>query len=321
MNRTIVAPLDSGAESRIERLRGLWAALPVSWTEEDELDEDAYRENVARICRAGLHGVYTHGTTGEFYAQREEEWRRVARATVEESRAAGVPCQVGCTALWTGEVIRRVEFAGQLGAFAVQIAFPFWMALSDSQAVRFFREVTCAVPEMPIVIYNTERSKKPLTTDLLGRIMDAGVPLVGLKGVGDAAEFAALSSAAPGVKIFVSEHLLAPLWKEGARGSYSAFVLACPGFMLRYYRLAEQESPEAMRIAAALARFLAEFVAPCVVRGLYDTALDRCIAATTGFLGGRILASRAPYDAAGECDVKLCREWLRRNLPEFLEEV
>jgi 4-hydroxy-tetrahydrodipicolinate synthase len=94
-----------------DQLKGMWAALPATWTLQDQLDEDTTRENVRRMCRAGVHGVYTHGTTGEFYAQSEEEWRRVARATIEESKAHRVACQIGCTALWTGEVIRRAEFA------------------------------------------------------------------------------------------------------------------------------------------------------------------------------------------------------------------
>src|SRR5579863_1493741 len=110
-----------------DQLKGMWAALLVSWTSRSELDEDTTRENVRRMCRSGVQGVYTHGTTGEFYAQSEEEWRRVARAALEESKALRVPCQIGCTALWSGEVIRRAEFAQKLDAAALQIAFPFWM--------------------------------------------------------------------------------------------------------------------------------------------------------------------------------------------------
>jgi 4-hydroxy-tetrahydrodipicolinate synthase len=90
-----------------ETLQGLWAGLPVPWNARDEVDEDALRENVRRVCQAGAHGVYTHGTTGEFYAQTVEEWQLVARATVEECRKLGTLSQVGCTALWTGEVLAR----------------------------------------------------------------------------------------------------------------------------------------------------------------------------------------------------------------------
>jgi hypothetical protein len=55
-------------------LKGMWAGLPVPWTDQDQVDESVLRENVRRICRVGAHGVYTYGTTGEFYAQTTDEW-------------------------------------------------------------------------------------------------------------------------------------------------------------------------------------------------------------------------------------------------------
>ena len=230
-----------------ETLKGMWAGLPVPWDTRDQLDESALRENVRRVCRAGVHGVYTHGTTGEFYAQTAEEWARVVDATVAECKPFGIPTQIGCTALWTAEVIRRVAYAQQAGADGVQIAFPFWMQLTDAQAVKFLQDVSSAVPGMPLTIYNTERAKKPLTADLLKRITDAGIPLIGCKGVGSLEELQALFEAGPRVKFFVGECHLATYWKCGARGVYSSFVYACPRFMLRYFQLCEVGNAEASR--------------------------------------------------------------------------
>jgi len=304
-----------------ETLKGMWAGLPTPWTDHDQADEDALRENVRRICRAGAHGVYTHGTTGEFYAQTIEEWQLVARATVEESKALGVPSQVGCTALWTAEVVRRMTFAHSIGADAVQIAFPFWLPLTDDQAVRFLQDVTKAVPGMPIVIYNTERSRKPLTADLLSKILDAEIPVIGCKGVRSKDELKTLAEVAPSVSFFVGEYELAPLWKHGARGSYSSFVYACPRFMLRYFRLCEQASAEAERIAEGLTRMIYQYVVPRLRRGMYDTAFDRTFASMTGFLTGLLLRSRPPYDSATPKDVEDCRQWCAEHLPEFIHEV
>jgi 4-hydroxy-tetrahydrodipicolinate synthase len=304
-----------------ETLKGMWAGLPVPWDAQDRIDEAALRENVRRVCRAGAHGVYTHGTTGEFYAQTPEEWARVAGATVAESKALGVPAQVGCTALSTKEVIRRALHAQSIGADGVQVAFPFWMELTDAQAVRFLREVSAAVPGMPLIVYNTGRSKKPLSPDLLKRLLDAQVPVIGCKGVRGIEDLQALREAGPQVKFFVGENLLAGYWRFGARGVYSSLIYACPKYMLRYYRLCEEESPAAEEIAARLKQFVAEYVRPRIERGLYDTALDRLFATATGFLTGSLLFSRGPYDSATPQDVEECREWCTRNLPEFIEEI
>jgi dihydrodipicolinate synthase/N-acetylneuraminate lyase len=304
-----------------ETLKGMWAGLPVPWDAEDQLDEASLRENVRRVCKVGVHGVYTHGTTGEFYAQSEEEWKRVVDATVEASRPWGIPTQIGCTALWTAEVIRRVAYSQKAGADGVQIAFPFWMELTDAQAIRFLNEVTSAVPGMPIIIYNTERSKKPLTADLLKRLMDVKIPVIGCKGVRSPEELQAFKEIAPQIVFFVGENNLADYWKFGARGVYSSFIYACPRFMLRYFKLCEEGNPEAFTIGKSLQRFINEFVVPRYQKGMYDTGFDRTFAVMTGFLTGSLLLSRPPYDASSPKLVEECREWFAQNLPEFINEV
>lgn len=302
-------------------LQGMWAALPVPWTHADQIDDGALRENVRRACAAGVSGVYTHGTTGEFYAQTPDEWQQVATATLEETKPFHTPVQIGCTALWTAEAIRRVTFAQRAGADAVQLAFPFWMQVTDHQAVRFLTDVASAAPGMPIVLYNTDRAKKPLTLELLARILDAGVPLIGCKGVRGSGELAALHAAAPHVQFFVGENRLAEWWPHGARGSYSSFVNACPALMLRYFGLCRSGDPEAGVIAARLHRMLEEYVVPRLALGLFDTALDRVIAASTGFLTGDLLLSRPPYDSASRADVDALRSWCAQHMPEFIREV
>ncbi|MGD0129393.1 MAG: dihydrodipicolinate synthase family protein [Terriglobia bacterium] len=299
-------------------LEGMWAGLPVPWTIQDEIDEAALRENVRRCCRVGVHGVYTHGTTGEFYAQTPEEWSRVVTATIEEARPFGTPVQIGCTSLWTREAIRRAATAQRAGASAIQLAFPFWLALTDDQAVRFLREVTDSIPGVPLVIYNTQRSKKPLTAELLKRIIDADIPVIGCKGAQSRDDLKTLGQVAPQIRFFVREADLADWWECGARGSYSSLVYACPQLMLRYYAACKQGDPEAREIQKSLKRMDAEFTLPRANRGLYDTAFDRTFATATGFLTGSLLISRAPYDSATEKDAQEFRGWCAKSWPEFM---
>ena len=303
-----------------DTLKGMWAGMPVPWTAEDHLDEDALRENVRRMCRAGAHGVYTHGTTGEFYAQTPGEWRRVAQITVQECQPFRTPTQVGCTALWTAEVIRRAEFAQEIGADGIQVAFPFWLPLTDAEAVGFLKEVTRQVPGMPVTLYNTGRSKKPLTSDLLKRILDQEIPLIGCKGVGSEEEVASFLGLAPWLRIFVGEDKLADWWHAGVRGSYSSLVYACPKLMLRYFQLCEAGDPQAVEIGKGLQRLSREFVVPLLQEGFWDTAFDRTFAAATGFLTGSLLRSRPPYRMATQRDVEMFRQCCERVFPEFLQK-
>ena len=116
-----------------ETFRGPWAGLPVAWTDADELDETAYRCDVASCCRAGAPGVYTGGTSGEFYAQEFDEFRRVAQITVEECAQHSVPAMIGCTATSTRGAVLRARVAQELGAAAIKVALPFWMEVYTSR--------------------------------------------------------------------------------------------------------------------------------------------------------------------------------------------
>ena len=78
-----------------ENFRGSWAGLPVAWNAKGEFDEQTYRGDVARCCRFGAPGVYSGGTTGEFYAMEFDEFQRVTKAMVEEAHRAGKPAMIG----------------------------------------------------------------------------------------------------------------------------------------------------------------------------------------------------------------------------------
>ena len=69
-----------------ETFVGPWAGLPVAWSDQDEFDEQTYRADIARCCEAGVSGIYTNGTTGEFYAMEFDEFKAVTRAAIGEGR-------------------------------------------------------------------------------------------------------------------------------------------------------------------------------------------------------------------------------------------
>ncbi|MBW3538711.1 MAG: dihydrodipicolinate synthase family protein [Planctomycetes bacterium] len=80
-------------------LCGVWPALIVPWREDDRLDEERFRSEVRSYAGTGVGGVYTGGTTGEFYAQDDATFERIAAIACEEAHSAGLPVQIGCTAL------------------------------------------------------------------------------------------------------------------------------------------------------------------------------------------------------------------------------
>src|SRR5437870_8094311 len=111
------------------RPRGVWAALPVAWDEREEFVPARYESDIAYLCSTGIHGIYSGGTTGEFYALDFEEFVAINKIMLRTAHAAKVPVQVGVTALSTREVVRRTEWAVDHGAEGVQVALPYWLPL------------------------------------------------------------------------------------------------------------------------------------------------------------------------------------------------
>ncbi|MEW6749871.1 MAG: dihydrodipicolinate synthase family protein [Candidatus Latescibacterota bacterium] len=304
-----------------ETFRGPWAGLPVPWTAEDTFAEEVYRRDVARCCRAGVPGIYTAGTTGEFYAMELDEWEVVAQATVEVCRTLGVPCMLGCTSTCTRGAARRAALAARLGADAVQVALPFWMEVPDDQVVPFFRAVAEASGGLPLSVYETTRTRKALTLEQHRALRDAIPQYLMVK-----ANANTLGATPQGcralsgiVNVFVGEHLWAGLGPCGARGGCSSMVYWNPRVILGIWRELEAGNWKAVEEGCARLRaldaFLGERYEPA---GFTDTAYDRMGARAFGFLESS-LPNRGPYVSPTQADVEDLRGWCREHFPEMLE--
>ncbi len=299
---------------------GPWAGLPVAWTKEDRFDEEAYRNDVTRCCRAGIPGVYTGGTTGEFYAMEMDEFCEVARATVEECHANGKPAMIGCSSTYTLGSIRRARIAVEFGADAIQLALPFWMEIGDDEIVPFFQSVTDETGGLPLSVYETMRSKRVLTIDQHRAIKDAVPSYLMVKAnagtIGaDSEGCRALSEM---VNVFVGENRWVDLGPEGVRGGCSSMVYWNPQLMLDYWlKVERREWAEAKLIADKIEELLVFLKSGPGARGLTDTAYDRLGGLAGGFLRTS-KSSRAPYPSIREEDVVSFRKWCEENFPEML---
>ncbi len=60
-----------------ENLHSVWAAIATPFDEDDRFDEARFRENLRRLHAAGVHGIYTTDSDGEFYAIELDEFKRI----------------------------------------------------------------------------------------------------------------------------------------------------------------------------------------------------------------------------------------------------
>lgn len=301
-----------------DRLHGVWSALPIPWGRDGTLDRRLFIRDIARICDARVHGVYSGGTTGEFYAQDFETFCEVNEVLIRTAHAHGTPVQAGCTALDTGEACRRVRHARKLGADVIQIALPFWLEMDDGEVLRFFAAVAEAAGPTPIVHYDTIRSKRRISPKLYQRICARVPTLWGTKfGGTDIWSVKCITMANPNLRVFTGEHILASATPMGATGSYSSVVNANPAWMLGYYEACRTgDWDRAFRLqheVAVLLAGLGEVSTP----NLQDTAEDRMLGQLAGFMKCP-LEGKAPYRSGTRGDLLRFRAYVKRRIPHVL---
>lgn len=305
-------------------IKGIWAGVTMSWDEQDRFDEDTYAANTDRLCRAGVHGIYTTGSTGEFYALSYEEFCRMVDIQVEVCGRYRIPLQIGCCADDTRKAIRLLEYVAQKTPIgAAQVVLPYWMELNDREVVKFFRDLYRACPDLPLVHYNIPRAKRFLKGADYLQILEVAPTLVGVKFTFAGSNFALLQQAllaTPGLSYFVAEDLLASAVMLGARGSYSSLVCTNPSFMLSLYdHTAHGRWTEALEMQKQVVRFFddASALIESLGEGTIDPVFDKGLAVASGCFRGSA-RTRAPYIGWSEKTVAVVGQWLGERYPEFV---
>ncbi len=313
-----------GTRLKRENLKGIWAAAPLPWDESYKLDEGTFRENLQRLMAAQVHGIYTFGSTGEFHAIDYDEFCRIVDAFVEEVGPSDIPIQVGCHSTATHQVIRMLKYAADAGADGGQVALPFWMKLSEREIVKFWRDISEAVPDLPLTSYNSERTKWSLSAQQYREILQVAPNLMGIKWPGetDLSEFRNVVAVTPELAHFVGETCLVAAMKIGARGSYSATVLWQPELTVQMFNLAEQGKwDDAAQIGRGFTKVIEFMVALCEELGLgvMDPVIDKGLMAATGILAGH-QRTRPPHIGWPDDALDDVRRRLKAKFPWFISD-
>lgn len=300
-------------------LKGVWAALIVPWTDRDELDARRLAQEVRGYAGTGVSGVYTGGTTGEFYAQDDATYEKITRIVCREAHAIGLPVQIGASALSTRTTILRIRTAKRAGADALQIALPFWLEMKDDEVERFVAEIIAEAGKTPVILYLTGRSKRKIGPELLGKLAKKHPTFLGTKDTGlDLAGVKATLKLAPDLAIFGGEDFFERI-PAGGRGGYCSITgFNAPKVVELYNLCAAGRLAEAKPLADAMRRYLYEALVNPLVKeaGLWDSAVDRIQRVAGGGVVG--VRCQSPYRSGTEKHVKAVIAWVRKNTPELL---
>lgn len=300
-----------------EQLKGWWVSVPTEWDEDGNFDEKTFRDEVAMLIDAGAHGLYTTGSTGEYYALDFEEYKRVQTAFLAET-AGKIPVQVGANWFNTRDTIKRVRFARDIGAGAVQICFPGWMEMRQEDYDQFLVDVYEAVPDIALIHYNVGRTKKVFHGRDYARVLPRVPTLIGSKSGVSLNDYMELVLYAPQMQHFVSEDVFPLGYQLGARGSYTSWFLMNPKFFHDYYQMCvEGRFSEAIAISMRLTRWLQEAVIPLIQKGYMDPTLDKAFLEIGGWLPGS-RRTRKPHQPLTDADFAWLKQKTAEIMPEFV---
>ena len=159
-------------------LKGVWTALPTSFTADDRLDEAGIAANLEHcISKLKIDGHYCIGNVGEFWSMTNEERMRVHEINVEATKGR-VPLIAGCHHQNPYEAVKLAQHAQAAGIDFVIILTPYVAARNDDAVYEYYRFVAERI-DIGIVLFNTE-STYPISPRLAKRL--ATIPnICGLK--------------------------------------------------------------------------------------------------------------------------------------------
>lgn len=301
-----------------KNLKGNWGTLLLPINTDDSIDYQRLSEEIDRLIEAGLDGIYSNGTAGEFHNQTETEFDKVQQVMAEKCQAAGMPFQIGISHPSPIISLERLQRTVALRPDAFQVILPDWVTVTDDEQIDFLARIAEAAGTIPLVLYNPPHAKLVLSPADLLKISKAIPQLIGVKlASGDAQWYKDMRTQAPDLSIFVPGHLLATGIREKvASGAYSNVACLSPKGSQTWWQLMQTDPDKALQVQANILQFFATCIVPYKNAGYSNPALDKFLAAIGGWgtVGTRL---RWPYKWIAEEEVAAARIVAKRLLPDF----
>lgn len=134
------------------KFEGIYTPVITPFREDYSIDYERLAEVVEFLIEAGVHGIISAGTTGEYYAQTQQE--RFELMKFINARINGrVAFIVGTGAIRTEESIEYAKAAVDVGADALLVATPPYAIPTEQENAQHALAIDAAA-NLPIMLYN-----------------------------------------------------------------------------------------------------------------------------------------------------------------------
>ncbi len=263
---------------------------------QDQVDEAAYRAQLRRLIRAGVHGVFAGGSAGEGPLLTFPEWERMASIAYEECHGK-IHLLGGTMDTSTRRIIERIKVLARIGYQNFVVAPTFYVgAKLPSELLRLFGECKEHGEGMNMIVYNIPSCTGSM---IPAEVMVEAVRRGWVTSVKDSSEdmgyyHRLVAEAGPlGLRVFLgTERKAAEALFTGAVGLVPTCANFEPSTFLAAYEARRNEEELARlqkRITALVENLL---LAPRMwLAGL------KYVVATTGIGSGRVVSPLEPLSA------------------------
>ncbi len=163
-----------------EFIKGVIPAVVTPMQADGQFDEQGLRRLIEHLIEQGVHGIFTVGTAGEFWALTLAEKRRVFEWTVATVNGR-LPVYLGTCANTTAEAVQLARDAQTIGANALSVLTPLFIAPSEEEMFQHYRAIADAV-DIPVLLYtNPDRTGNDLSPALVERLATEVEHIAGIK--------------------------------------------------------------------------------------------------------------------------------------------
>src|SRR6266446_1762227 len=233
---------------------------------------------LGRLCddliKAGVHGLTSLGSTGEFAYLNNAQRVAVVQTTIEAANGR-VPVVAGVASTSTLDAVAQAKAYQKFGADGILAILEAYFPLGDAQVESYFRAIADAV-DIPVVIYtNPQFQRSDLTLDVIARL--SAHPRIGY--IKDASTntgrlLSIMNRCGDSIKVFsASAHIPAAVMLIGGVGWMAGPACVIPRQSVELYDLCKAKRwDEALTLQRKLWRLNEAFarynLAACIKAGL-----------------------------------------------------
>lgn len=142
--------------------KGIITPIVTPFDEDGRVNYGVLSQLVEMQIENGVDGIFPLGTSGEFYAISDEEYKNIL-TTVKEAAKGRVPIFAGANHITTRGVIAQIRLAEEVGVDAISVLTPMFVSQTQDEVYAFYRDIAAST-KLPIIIYNN-RPKTNVTVE------------------------------------------------------------------------------------------------------------------------------------------------------------